>query len=69
MPRQVLAAIKRRDWNALTPLLHPYLFWTCSSGEVIRGRKNVLAHLATAPVARLPGDHELRDGQIYRWVE
>ena len=69
IPHQVIAAVKRRDFTALTPLLHPYLHWTCADGQTIHGRKNVLAHLATTPVAKLPGQYELRDGQIYRWAE
>ncbi len=37
--------------------------------QVIRGRKRVLAYLAVTPVERLPGHHEVRDWQIYRWGE
>lgn len=67
--QQALAAIEQRDWKALTPLLHPYLHWTRPDGHVLRGRKNVLAYLAVTSVETLPEDYELRDGQIYRWVE
>lgn len=61
--------IRARDWERLKPLLHPYLHWTSSDGRVIRGRTNVLAYLAAQPLSRLPRDYELRDAQIYRWVE
>jgi hypothetical protein len=61
-----LAAIAARDWTRLTPLLHPYLHWSVH-GTTIRGRTNVLTHLAGQPVPGPPGTVELRDGQIYRW--
>ena len=67
--RQVLGAIRRQDWDGLRPLLHPYLHWTGRDGRSIRGRTNVLAYLASTPAAELPRQHEIRDGQIYRWVE
>ncbi len=67
--RQAVAAIRRQDWDGLKPLLHPYLHWTRPDGHVIRGRKNVLAYLASTRIGGLPRDHEIRDTQIYRWVE
>jgi hypothetical protein len=67
--RQAVAAIRRQDWDALKPLLHPYLYWTRPDGHVIRGRKNVLAYLASTLTSGPPRDHEIRDAQIYRWVE
>lgn len=36
------AAIVAADWNALLPLLHPYLHWTDTDGTTIRGRNRVL---------------------------
>jgi hypothetical protein len=62
------AAIVAGDWDALRPLLHPYLRWTGSNGKTLRGRSRVLAMLAQAaqPPARAQSI-ELRDGQIYRW--
>jgi len=67
--REVAARIRRQAWGELTPLLHPYLHWTCPDGRLVRGRKNVLAHLARTPAGRLPRRYEIRDGQIYRWLE
>ena len=64
-----LAAIERRDWEGLKPLLHPYLQWTTREGETLRGRTTVMARLADAPTPAAPTSHELRDGQIYRWIE
>jgi hypothetical protein len=64
-----LAAIRRRDWDALRPLLHPYLHWTGADGRTVRGRVRVLALLADHPPTGRPVRHELRDGQVYRWVE
>ena len=63
----VLAAIDRRDWTALQPLLHPYLHWRDGHGPAIRGRAKVLAHLARHPHVAQPSSVELRDGQVYRW--
>jgi len=69
--QDVLDALERRDWAALRPLLHPYLHW--SDADIrLRGRTNVLSHLADRPSAeRPPGPpdaYELRDGQVYRWT-
>jgi hypothetical protein len=65
----VVALIGEHDWVGLKPKLHPYLHWTCRDGRVIRGRTNVLGHLADAPVSRPPRTYEIRDHQLYRWVE
>lgn len=49
------------------PLLHPHLSWT--DGAVsLRGRTNVLTHLADHPLPRPPTEVEVRDGQVYRWT-
>ena len=61
-----LDAIQRRDWAQLKRVLHPYVRWT-ENDATLRGRTNVLAHLAARPVAHPPTSYELRDGQIYRW--
>ena len=63
------AAIEAGDWARLRPLLHPYLHWTAPGGHTVRGRSNVLSQLARTPRAGLPARYELRDGQIYRWIE
>lgn len=63
----VLDAAARDDRPALVQLLHPYLHWT-SGGRTIRGRNKVFELLQEGPPA--PADsYELRDGQIYRWIE
>lgn len=67
--RNALVAIDRRAWDEMKRLLHPYLQWTAKDGRTIRGRKNVIAYLADASPSAPPARHELRDGQIYRWVE
>ncbi|MEV6301774.1 nuclear transport factor 2 family protein [Actinoplanes sp. NPDC051861] len=64
---EVLAAAERDDRAALIQLLHPYLHWT-EGGRTIRGRNNVFARLAAGPPPAPAAEHELRDGQIYRWV-
>jgi len=66
---EVVAAIKERDWGRLKPLLHPYLHWTGSDGETIRGRVKVMRQLDSWPPPRRPARYEPRDGQIYRWVQ
>ncbi|MBJ7604123.1 MAG: nuclear transport factor 2 family protein [Candidatus Dormibacteraeota bacterium] len=67
--RAAWTAIDQRDWDTLKPLLHPYLHWTGQYGQAVRGRTKVLARLALTQPTEPPSDHELRDGQIYRWVE
>jgi hypothetical protein len=64
-----VAAIGQRDWPAVKVLLHPYLHWTAVDGRTIRGRTNVLGFLAATPPRDPPARYELRDGQIYRWIE
>jgi limonene-1,2-epoxide hydrolase len=64
----LLEALRRRDWATVRPVLHPYLHWECEDGTSLRGRKRVLAMLASAPVPEPPSSVELRDGQIYRWL-
>jgi hypothetical protein len=62
------SAIIAGDWNALRPMLHPYLHWTTSNGRTFRGRTKVLAMLRQAEHVPPPAlSIELRDGQIYRW--
>jgi len=65
----VLAAIEAADWERVRPLLHPYLHWTGPDGITVRGRSVVLGQLARRPPTGPPARHELRDGQVYRWVE
>ena len=65
----VLAAIEAGDWTTARPLLHPYLHWTGPDGQITRGRSNVLGKIASSRPTGLPVRYELRDGQVYRWVE
>jgi hypothetical protein len=64
-----MTAIGQQDWPTVKALLHPYQHWTCADGSALRGRRHVLAYLAAAPPSDPPSRHELRDGQIYRWIE
>ena len=59
-----LAAIARADWDTVKANVHPYVHW-----NGMRGRTNVLAHLACTPAPDAPSSVELRDGQIYRWSD
>jgi hypothetical protein len=65
----VLDAIERRDWERLRRLLHPYVHWTTAIEEQLRGRNNVIAQLERDPPPGPPAFHELRDGQVYRWID
>jgi len=65
----VVAAIEAADWERVKPLLHPYLHWTGPDGHMLRGRTIVLARITCRPPTGLPVRYELRDGQVYRWVE
>ncbi len=62
-------AMKARDWPRLRLLLHPYLHYVETDGRVIRGRSKVTAMLQNVGAPSMPSSYELRDGQIYRWVE
>jgi hypothetical protein len=66
--QRAYAAMVAADWDAVRPMLHPYLHWTDSNGKTTRGRSKVMALLeqAAEPPAE-PAVIELRDGQIYRW--
>ena len=63
----VLEAATQQDWARLKLLLHPYLHWNVGPVR-LRGRTNVLAHLAEHAAPDAPADVELRDGQVYRWT-
>lgn len=66
-PDALCAALAAGDDATVKLLLHPYLHWT--EGPVqLRGRTNVLAHLAGHRSLPAPETVELRDGQIYRWT-
>jgi hypothetical protein len=65
----VLDAIERRDWERLKLLLHPYVHWTTAAEEQLRGRRQVIARLERDPPPAPPAWHELRDGQVYRWID
>jgi hypothetical protein len=60
-------AMDSGDWDALRPLLHPYVHFT--DGDLrLRGRSRLLDHLRSHPTPRPPTAVEVRDGQVYRWV-
>jgi len=59
--------IEQQEWGEVRLLLHPYLQW--ADGDVrLRGRTNVLRHLADHPTPRPPAEVEIRDAQVYRWI-
>jgi len=59
--------VERQEWGEVRPLLHPYVRYD-DGADVVRGRNRVLAHLRDRPTPRPPGEVEVRDGQLYRWV-
>lgn len=63
---QAWNAMDSGEWSDLTTFLHPYLHLT-DGDLVLRGRKNVLAHLRAHPTPKPPVSVEVRDGQVYRW--
>ena len=65
---RALEALSAGDDHEIRESLHPYLHWTRSDGSVVRGRSKMLDALAGS-VPAPPVEIELRDGQIYRWVD
>ena len=65
----VLTLFRSRERDLLRLALHPYLHWTTSDGETVRGRTKVLAMLDERRSIDAPESVELRDGQVYRWQE
>jgi hypothetical protein len=58
--------MERQEWHDVRGLLHPHLRW--QDGDlVLRGRTQVLEHLAGHPTPKPPTAVEIRDGQVYRW--
>jgi hypothetical protein len=65
---EVLDALRDCDWETVRLALHPYLHWQLEDGTILRGRKKVLAMLTHAS-PEPPSAVEVRDGQIYRWLQ
>jgi len=59
--------IEQQEWGEVRGLLHPYLHWV-DGAVALRGRTNVLHHLAEHPTPKPPESVEVRDGQVYRWT-
>lgn len=59
--------VDHQDWGELRPLLHPYLHFRDGPTQ-LRGRTQVLQHLAGCPTPKPPTEVEVRDGQLYRWL-
>ncbi len=55
------AAIIKRDWGALQPLLHPYLHWVQADSQVVRGRTKVIGMLQAIGISGPSASVELRD--------
>lgn len=66
--QRALDATAQHDDSAIREVLHPYLHWTRADGSVVRGRRRMLAELG-GRVPPPPASVELRDGQVYRWIE
>ncbi|WP_202879352.1 MmcQ/YjbR family DNA-binding protein [Nocardioides cynanchi] len=63
---RVWELIERRQWDDVRPLLHPRLHLDDRTLS-LRGRRQVLDHLASHPTPRPPTEVEVRAGQVYRW--
>ena len=59
--------VDQKEWAEVRPLLHPYVHFEDRTTE-LRGRTQMLRHLADPPTPRPPTEVEVRDGQLYRWV-
>ena len=67
--RAAYESMLERDWDRLRPMLHPYLHWSAADGTRLRGRTKIIERLQRAAPPVKPAAVELRDGQIYRWLE
>lgn len=65
----VLDTIERRNWPRLRRLLHPEIHWTTAAEEDLYGVEQVVAQLSEDPPPAAPSYHELRDGQMCRWID
>jgi hypothetical protein len=65
----VLATVERQDWTRLHRLLHPEVHWTTAVEEHLHGPKAVITQLEQDPPPAPPAYHDLRDGQIIRWID
>jgi hypothetical protein len=65
----VLTTIERRDWARLERLLDPEVHWTTAVEEDLRGPAAVIERLRRDPPPAPPAYHELREGQIVRWID
>jgi hypothetical protein len=65
----VLDTIERQNWERLRRLLHPEVHWTTAVEEHLLGPTAVIACLSGDPPPAPPAYHELRDGQIIRWID
>ena len=65
--RAALDGIGSRDWDTVRRVLHPYVHWTTTDGQALRGRNQVIMTVERAGTPAAPTEVELRDGQIYRW--
>ena len=66
---RVLCAIEARDWSRFERLLHPEIHWTTAADEDLYGREAVVSRLSKDPPPAPPSYHELRDGQVIRWID
>lgn len=65
----VLATIETRNWDRLTRLLHPEIHWTTAAEDELHGTKAVIERLSNDPPPAPPSYHEMRNGQVWRWID
>lgn len=66
---RVLDQIEARDWAELERLLAPDVHWTTAIEDELHGPQAVINAFKHDPPPAPPSWHELRDGQITRWID
>lgn len=66
---RVLDAIEAHDWDKLERLLAPDVHWTTAIEEQLHGPAAVIAAFRHDPPPAPPSWHEVRDGEIVRWID
>jgi hypothetical protein len=66
---RILDMIEAREWDELERLLAPDVHWTTAIEDELHGPQAVVAAFKHDPPPAPPSWHELRDGQITRWID
>ncbi|MGH2960420.1 MAG: nuclear transport factor 2 family protein [Solirubrobacterales bacterium] len=66
---RILDQIEARDWDELERLLAHDVHWTTAIEDELHGPQAVIEAFKRDPPPAPPSWHELRDGQITRWID